>query len=43
MRDVGGTSSGGMKSRKWGPEVTNAHGLVIHRVSSNMGVAALWS
>ena len=32
-----------MKGRKWGPEVTNARGLVIHGVSCNQGVAALWS
>ena len=43
MRDMGGTTSGGVKGRKWGPSITNAHGLVIHGVSCNQGVAALWS
>ena len=43
MRDVGSTTSGGVKGRKWGPSITNAYGLVIHGVSCNQGVAALWS
>ena len=43
MRVVGDTSGGRVKGRKWGPEVTNARSLVIHGVSSNQGVAALWS
>ena len=43
MRDVGGTTSGGVKGRKWGPSITNAYSLVIHGVSCNQGVAALWS
>ena len=43
MTDVGDTSGSGVKGREWGPEVTNARGLVIHGVSCNQGVAALWS
>ena len=35
MGDVGGTSSGGVKGRKWGSGVTNARGLVIYEVSCN--------
>ena len=41
--DVDGTTDGGVKGRKCGPKVTNAHGLVIHEVSCNQGEAALWS
>ena len=43
MKDVSGTSSGGVKGRKWSFEVTNAYSLGIHGVSWNQGVAALWS
>ena len=43
MMDVGGTSGGGVKGRKWGPKVSNACGLVIHGVSCNQGVAVPWS
>ena len=41
MVDVGSATGGGVKGRKWGLGVTNAHGLVIHVVSCNRGVAAL--
>ena len=43
MRDAGGTTSGGVKGRKWGSSITNARRLVIHGVSCNKGVAALKS
>ena len=43
MKDVDGTSGGRVKGRKWGPEVTNARGLVIHGVSCEQVVSALWS
>ena len=33
MRDVSSTTGGGVKGRKWGPEVTNARSLVIYEVS----------
>ena len=42
MIDVGSTTGGGVKGRKWGLGVTNARSLVIHVVSGKRGVAALW-
>ena len=43
IRDMDGSTEGRVKGRKWGPEVTNASGLVIHGVNCDQGVATLWS